>query len=82
MGINRDLYIKDQFSEPRNKWQNLVESQAIKWLKDSSQVLLDETGAPDAAYYFAVKYLADIHNICYDKTLGMCPKQRRFWINS
>ena len=25
-----------------------------------------------------MKYLADIHNICYDKTLGMCPKQRCF----
>ena len=78
MDIQRELYIKDQFSEVENQWQNPVESQAIKWLKHSSHTLLDRTGAPDTAWYFAVKYLSEIHNICYDKLLGMCPKQKRF----
>ena len=76
--IHRELYIKDQFSKVENQHQNPVESQAIKWLKQGSHVLLDRTGAPDSAWYFAVKYMADIHNICYDKSLDMCPKQRRF----
>ena len=44
--INRDLYIKDGFSEPHNQQQNPVESRAIKWLKESSHVLMDRTGAP------------------------------------
>ena len=75
MAIHRDLYIKDEFSEPYNQQQNPVESQAVKWLKHSSHVVLDKTGAPEGAWYFSVKYLSDIHNICYDKALGMSPLQ-------
>jgi len=75
--IHRELYIKDQYSEPYNPQQNPVESRAINWLKSATHVLLDRRGAPDSAWYFAAKYLSEIHSICYDKKLGMSPRQKR-----
>ena len=71
------MYIKDGFSEPYNPQQNPVEGKAIQWLKHSSLVLLDRTGAPESAWYFSIKYLADIHNICYDPEIKMTPHQKR-----
>ena len=35
---------------------------------------------PDAAWYLAVKYLADVHNITYDTTLGCTPYEKRHGI--
>ena len=78
--INRDLFIKDGFSEPYHPYQNPVESQAICWLAQATHILLDRQGAPDTAWYFAMKYLAQVHNICYDTTLDMPPAQRRHGI--
>ena len=75
--IHRELYIKDGYSEPYQPNQNPVESKAIKWLKQASHVLLDRRGAPDGAWYFAVKYLADVHSICYHKKIDMSPRQKR-----
>jgi hypothetical protein len=76
-GIQRNLLVQDQFSEPHHQHQNPVEGGAIKWLKAASHRLLDRTGAPDSAWYLALKYLADIHNISYDRTIGMTPYQKR-----
>jgi hypothetical protein len=64
--IQRDLFIKDQFTESYHLWQNPVELQAIKYLKDHAHALMDRTGTPDPFWFHAVKYLADIHNICAD----------------
>ena len=75
--IQRRLLIKDQFSEPYNQQQNLVESCAVRWLKQSTHVLMDKTGAPESIWYLAVKYMADLHDHLYDKTLNMTPKQMR-----
>ena len=78
--IQRNLYIKDEFSEAYNPQQNPVEGRAIRWLKMASHALLDRTGAPDSAWYFGVKYLADVHNITYDTTLGCTPYEKRHGI--
>ena len=75
--INRELYVEDQFSEPNHPHQNPVEVAAIRWLKDSSHVLLDRTGAPDAAWFFACKYLSEIHMVTYNKQIGCTPYQKR-----
>ena len=48
--IHRELFIKDQFSQPYNPQQNPVESRGIKYLKEHTQVLMDRTGAPDSAH--------------------------------
>jgi hypothetical protein len=77
--IHRELYIRDEFSEPYNQQQNPVESRAIRYLKEHVHVLLDRSGAPDAAWYHAAKYLCEIHSILSNKHLpdGMPPKQFR-----
>ena len=67
--IHRELFIKDEFTEPYNPQQNPVELKAIKYLKEHSHVLLDRTGAPESCWFLAIKYLADVHNICADPTL-------------
>ena len=78
--IQRNLYVKDQFSEEYNPQQNPVEGRAIRWLKQASHALLDRTGAPDTAWYLAIKYLADIHNVSYDKTIKTMPYQMQHGI--
>ncbi len=77
--IHRELYIKDEFSEPYNQQQNPVESRAIRYLKEHVHVLLDRTGAPDAAWYHAAKYLCEIHSILSNKHLpdSITPQQYR-----
>ena len=77
MDIQRQFAIKDQWSEAYHQHQNPVEGCAIKWLKSASHSLLDRTGAPATAWYFAVKYLADVHNVTFDPALGMTPSQKR-----
>ena len=78
--IQRSLYMKDEFSKAYNLQQNPVEGRAIWWLKQASHALIGRTGALDTAWYLAVKYLADVHNITYDKTLGTTPYQMRHGI--
>ena len=64
------MVIKDQFIETYNPQQNPVELRAIKYLKEHSHVLLDHTGAPESCWFLAIKYLADILNICADPSLN------------
>ena len=68
--IHRDLYIKDENSEPHNQQQNPVELRAIRYLKNHSHVIMDHVGAPAVIWFMCLKYLAQIHNICADKTLS------------
>ncbi len=82
MDIQRQFAIKDQWSEACHQHQNPVEGCAIRWLKSGAHIPLDRTGAPHTAWYFAVKHLADIHNISYDKHLGMTPEQKRHGVHS
>ena len=67
---NWEHFIKDQFTEPNHPQQNPAELCAMKFLKDHSQVLLDWSGAPKDCWLLACEYIADVHNICTDKTLG------------
>lgn len=69
MKIHRDLFIKDQFTEPYHPQQNPVELRAVKYLKEHSHVLLDQTEVPESCWYLLIKYLADVHNICSDPTI-------------
>jgi hypothetical protein len=67
---HRELLIKDEFIEPKHPQQNPVESRAIKWLKETSLVMMNRLGVPAPMWFYMSKYLADIHNICADKTLN------------
>ena len=48
MKIHRELFIKDQFNEPYNPQQNPIVLRAIKYLKEHSHILLDQTRAPQS----------------------------------
>ena len=77
--IHHELYIKDEFSEPYNQQQNPVECRAILYIKDHVHVLLNRTGALDAAWFHCAKYLCEIHSILSNKNLpnGMTSKRFR-----
>ena len=62
MDITREVGTKDQWSEPYYPNQNPVEGCAIKYLKEQSHVLMDRTGALDSTWFFAIKYLCEIHD--------------------
>lgn len=68
--LNRKHFIKDEFTEPGHPQQNPAELCAVKYIKDHSQVLLDRTGAPEVCWLLACEYIADVHNICADESLG------------
>ena len=65
-----EYFVKDQFTEPEHPQQNPAELCTIKFLKDHSQVLLDWTGAPEDCWLLACEYIANVHNISADKTIG------------
>jgi hypothetical protein len=67
--INREMLIKDEYTEPYHPQQNPVESGAIRYIKDQVLEVFDNTGAPESTWYFAAQYVADIHNICSDSSL-------------
>jgi len=67
--ITNEAYIKNSFSEPYYPNQNPVEGGAIRYLKDATHVLLDRTGAPENTWYFACKYICDIHDRTSDPKL-------------
>src|SRR5210317_834891 len=67
--IQRELYIKDQWSEPFYPNQNPVEGKGIRWLKSASHVLMDRTGAPPQTWYFAIMYLCEVHERTADPSL-------------
>ncbi len=69
--------MRDQWSEVYNQHLKPIQERAIKWFKLSWHVPLDRTGAPDTVWYFAVKCIADVHNMIYDSGLDMTLKQWR-----
>jgi viroplasmin and RNaseH domain-containing protein len=76
--INRELLIGDQFTEPHHPQQNPAELQAVKFLKDHSQVIMDRSGADEKAWFDCCEYVADVHNICANDLLnGRTPLEKR-----
>ena len=66
----RTYLVPAEFSEPHNQQQNPVELRAIKWLKQNIKIIQRKSGAPLKLWSYIAKYLADIHNITADETLG------------
>ena len=79
IAINRDLFVKDEFSEPYYPNQNPVESRMIRYIKQSTHTLMDITGAPEVAWFYAITYICEIHNRTADLKLPGCitPYQMR-----
>ena len=79
--INRQFCIGDGYTEPYHPQQNPAELNAVKWLKTHTQVILDRSGAPEYAWLECAKWLADIHNVVTDESLGWrTPMERRHGI--
>jgi hypothetical protein len=68
--IHRDLIISDQWTEPRNTWQNPAELNDVKYLKSHAQVQLDRTDAPDNLWVLAQDYLSHVHNLSANRQLN------------
>jgi hypothetical protein len=68
--MNRDYLVKDEWSEAHYQNQNPVESRAIKWLKESAHTLMDRKNVPECLWLQAHKYLAGLHLVTADETLG------------
>lgn len=57
-----NLHIATEQIEPLNPHQNPAELKAVKWLKHHSTIVMDRRNAPPQTWFFADKYVADMHN--------------------
>ena len=72
--INRNLHVKDEWSEAHNQQQNKAELGAVRWLKDHLKIMLARTNAPKWVWIQACEYLANVHNILvHDALSGRTP---------
>ncbi len=56
--------IKDTWSEPGNPNQNPVEALWVKPLKEGTKTFMNQTGAPEGAWPWEQRNIADVHNHC------------------
>jgi len=70
LNICRQFGIGDGFTEPHHPHQNPAENRAIKWIKHHSEVVMNKTGAPPYVWPDCAKWIADIHNVVADESLG------------
>ena len=70
MEINREMKVKDSWSEPGHPNQNPVEAIGVKPLKMGVQAIMDRTGALDTMWPWACKHMADFDNHCATPLLG------------
>ena len=68
--INREMHVKDSWSEPDRPNENPVEALGINPLKRGVSAIMDRTGAYNKVWPWAYKYIADINNICATPVLG------------
>ena len=66
----REWVTRSEFTEPGHSQQNPLESQAICWLKHNIAVIRKRTGTSKDVWLYVAKYVAGLHNICADETLG------------
>ena len=76
--LNRDMRVKDSYSEPGCPNQNPVENLGVRIIKMAAEGLKIRTGAPDFLWPLMHKYLADVNNHCATPFLGwITPIQKR-----
>ena len=68
--INRDMKVKDTWSEARHSNQNPTEQGGVRILKAGVDGLLDRTGALPETWPWAYSYIADINNHYVSRFLG------------
>ena len=60
--INREMKVKDSWSEPKRPNENPVEALGVNPLKRGVKAIMDRTGAYNSLWPWAYKYIADINN--------------------
>jgi len=76
--LNRDMRVKDTWSEPDHPNQNFVEALGIKPLKLGAENIMNRTGADPGSWPWVHKYICDINNHCASPFLSWkCPIQVR-----
>ena len=73
MDINREMRVKDTWSEAGHPNENSAEALGVNSLKRGVEVLINRTGADDRVWPWAYMYFSDINNICATPTLGWKP---------
>ena len=62
--LNRQMMVKDSWSEPGHPNENPAEALGVNPLKKGVEQLMNRTGADSGAWPWAYKYIAQINNIC------------------
>ena len=76
--LNRHYLVKDGLTEPYHSHQNPAELNAVRWLKDHSQVLMNRVNSPAYTWSYAAQHLAKINNVTAHESLGWrTPKEKR-----
>jgi hypothetical protein len=68
--INCKYLVGDQYTEPHHPQQNPAVLRAVKFVKDHTEMLLNCRNAPEKVWFYASDYVAKVHNICADESLG------------
>src|SRR5210317_1186406 len=70
MDINREMRVKDTWSEAGHPNEIPAEALGVNPLKRGVEVLMNRTGADDRVWPWAYMYFSDINNICSTPILG------------
>jgi hypothetical protein len=62
--LNREMMVKDTWSEAGRPNENPAEALGVKPLKLGAEAIMNRTGAPSNMWPFVHKYIADINNHC------------------
>ena len=62
--LNRQMMVKDSWSEQGHPNENPAESLGVNPLKKGMEQIMNRTGADSGAWPWACKYIAQINNIC------------------
>ena len=68
--LNRDMMVRDSYSEAHHPNQNPAEALGVKPLKQGAEMIMNRTGAPPNEWPWVHKYIADINNHCSTPVLN------------
>ena len=68
--LNRDMMVKDTFSEAYHPNENPSEALGVRIIKQTSEMIMARTGAPSGSWPWLHQYIADINNHCAQQILN------------
>ena len=70
ININRNMIVKDTWSEAGYPTQNPVEQGGVRILKSAASTIITQTGAIPAVWPWVYNYIADVNNHCANRILN------------